>query len=76
MLHGSDKPHRWGREEGVGGGPFLSLSDVNLIDRSFPTTDENDVIPGRFYVGPILPLVQRPPVFEMTAYPNVRDSDI
>ena len=40
-------------------GPFLN--DVNLIDCSFLTTNEKDVILGRFYVGPILPLVQRPP---------------
>ena len=32
-----------------------------MIDCSFSTTNENDVIMGRFYVGPILPLVQRPP---------------
>ena len=29
---------------------------------NFSTTNENDVILGRFYVGPILPLVQWPPV--------------
>ena len=40
-------------------GPFLNY--VNLIDCSFSTTNENDVILGQSYVGPILPLVQRPP---------------
>ena len=37
------------------------MNDVNLINCSFSTTNENDVILGRFYAGPILPLVQRPP---------------
>ena len=40
-------------------GPFFN--SVNLIDCSFSTTNENDVILGRSYVGPILPLVQQPP---------------
>ena len=40
-------------------GPFLNYA--NLIDCSFSTTNENDVILGRFYVGPILLLVQRAP---------------
>ena len=36
---------------------------INLIDCSFSTTstNENDIIMGQFYVGPILPSVQRPP---------------
>ena len=42
-------------------GPFFNY--VNLIDCSFSTTNENEVILGRSYVGPILPLVQRPPGF-------------
>ena len=33
-------------------GSFLNY--VNLIDCSFSTTDENDVVLGRSYVGPIL----------------------
>ena len=44
---------------GPGVGPFSN--DVNLIDCSFSTTNGNDVIRGRSYAGPILPLVQRPP---------------
>ena len=47
-------------------GPFLNY--VNLIDCSFSTTDENDIIPGRSYAGPILPLVQRPPGLYMRVY--------
>ena len=65
-------------------GPFLNY--VNLIDCSFSTTNENYVILGRFYVGPILPLVQWPPqhvdhknndycwssVFKKSPYPKIK----
>ena len=50
-------------------GPFFN--NVNLIDCSFSTTNANDVILGRSYVGPILPLVQRPGV-ELPTSPLVR----
>ena len=43
--------------------PFLNYFD--LIDCSFFTTNENDVILGRSYVGPVLPLVQWPLVLQI-----------
>ena len=39
----------------------FELRRLNFIDCSFSTTNENDVILGRSYAGPILPLLQRPP---------------
>ena len=57
-------PRRIVPENGINNriGPTF-LNYVNFIDCSFSTTNENDVILGRFYVGPILPPMQRPPGF-------------
>ena len=52
---------RWGCQGAVAPTIGSFLNDVNLIDCSFSATNENDVILERSYVGPILPLVQRPP---------------